>query len=604
MVTEKGAIELERRDTQFPICDPVQLQIIIGALRAALSEMGALLERTAMSTIIREKKDYFTAFFDLDAKMVAGTVLPLFGQIVQPILQHYPIDTMRTGDVYWFNDVYATHGAVTHTSDQVFVAPVFCNGKLCGFVQSWAHFADIGGMRPGSISPDAISIFQEGTIVPPVRLYREGVINDEIVRIFERNSRFPKINRGDMRSLVAALRLGEKRFSEIVERFTPEVVLNAFRQMQDRTERRVRTLFKEMFKNGSYDARDLIDTDGHGNGPFSIRLKMDVSDNGVVLDTTETDDQAVGPINYLMHPVVPSLIFSIFLTAHDPYELLNDGMMRLIDEVKLRPGSIIQPKFPAPVGLRSMSWYRLQTACMALINQASPGQGMASNPVYTIYLIRGTVDGEPFLMVDGAAVGYGARSFADGLDAVYFVAQENYPAEFVDATYPVRLLRYEINPDSAGPGRYRGGCGVVREMEILADEATFSLRLDATVQTPWGMCGGQSGRPGRAIVNPGGIDERLLPTVSDGTVLKRGDILRIETGGGGGNGHPFDRLPEEVRTDVLGGFITLDAAQQDYGVVLTRVGVTVSIDESATRACRADRPAVKLFHRSVYLDRI
>ncbi|WP_103000259.1 hydantoinase B/oxoprolinase family protein [Sphingobium sp. SA916] len=587
-------------------CDPVALEIIVGALRAALSEMGALLERTAMSAMIREKKDYWVSFFDPEARMVAGTVLPLFGQIVKPIIEHYPIEDMRSGDVYWFNDCYATQGAVTHSPDQVFVAPVFVAGELCGFVQSWAHLSDIGGSQPGSISPDAKSIFEEGIIIPPVRLFREGVENSELRRIFERNSRYPDINRGDMRSLVAALRLGERRFTELVDRFGRQVVLSAFQQVQDRTERRARSLFQEMFPVGTYSGADVVDTDGCGNGPFHVRVKMDVNSNGVSIDTSETDDQAEGPINYIMHPVVPSLVFGIFLTSHDPFEALNDGMMRLVDDVVLRPGSLVQPIFPAPVGQRSMSWLRLQSAIMALIAEAAPGRGIASNPAYTFYFMRGVdpATGKAFLLIDGVAVGYGARSFADGHDAVYFVAQENYPAEFINSNYPVFLRKYAIRPDSGGPGRYRGGCGVIREIEVLADEVVISTRIDATVNTPWGIYGGQSGRPGRARVNVGRPDERVLDPLSDGTILRRGDILQIETGGGGGVGHPFDRPSEDVRLDVLRGFVGREGAREDYGVVLTGEGLELDIDEEATARLRAQRGETKLFHRNIYIDRI
>jgi len=587
-------------------CDPIRLEIIVGAMGASLVEMGALLERTAMSAMIREKKDYWVAFFDPDARMVAGTVLPLFGQIVKPIVEHYPVADMRPGDVYWFNDCYGTQGAVTHSPDQVFVAPVFHEGTLCGFVQSWAHFSDIGGSHPGSISPTATNLFQEGIIIPPVRLYREGVANEELVRVFERNCRFPAVTRGDMRSLIAALRLGEKRFLELVERFRLEVVLSAFRQIQDRTEQRARQLFREVFRPGSYHGQDLVDTDGHGNGPFAIRMRLDVTEQGAAIDATATDDQATGPINYIMHPVVPSLIFGIYLTAHDPFEMLNDGMMRLMDEVRLREGSLVQPIFPAPLGQRSMTWLRTQTALLALISEAAPERGIASSPAYTFYFLRGTdpASGKQFLITDGVAVGYGGRAFADGHDAVYFVAQQNYPAEFLNSNYPVRLHRYEVRTDSGGPGRFRGGCGVAREIEMLGDGYVVSTRVDATVNTPWGIHGGQSGRPGRVVLNPGRAGERLLDPLSDGVRMRKGDILRIETGGGGGYGHPFDRPAQEVRRDLLRGFVSPESALADYGVVVGPRERDYPVDEGATLERRARRPQARLFHRNQYLDRI
>jgi N-methylhydantoinase B len=570
------------------LCDPVQLEIINGGMRAALEEMGVLLERTSMSASIREKKDYFVALYDPKGCMVAGTVVPLFGKVLEPILEHYPLDSMRRGDIYWYSDCYASQGAVTHSPDQIFIAPVFAKEGLCGFVQSWAHLTDIGGMHPGSISSEATSIYQEGMIVPPLRLYREGVPNSEVLRFFERNTRYPATTRGDMRSLAAALRLGERRFVELVERFSRGVVLDAFRQFQDRTAARVRSLFLEAIRPGRYSFEDFVESDGH-SGPFGVRLDMEVGPNAIMVDTTRTDDQAVGPINYIMHPVVPSLVLGIYLTSRDGHlELLNDGMMRLVDEVRIRPGSLLQPNFPAPVGMRSLTWLRLQSAFMGLINIATQGRGIASSPAYTVYMLRGELTGAPFLFVDGVAVGYGARAFSDGMDAVYFVAQENYPIEFINSSYPLRMRRYAIHADSGGPGRWRGGCGVTRELEVLT-EMTLSLRIDSTKQTPWGVAGGMNGRRGRATVNPGRADQKFLPALSDGTVLKRGDILRIETGGGGGHGHPFSRPPSAVRDDVRRGYVSVRAAREDYGVILGTADEGYPLIEAEIEALRAGR---------------
>src|SRR5579872_1684046 len=199
--------------------DPVALQIIKGALRSAQLEMETLLQRTAMSPFIREKKDFFCALFDAEARLVVGTALPIFGDLIAPVLEHYPAASMQPGDLYWYNDCYASRGAVSHSPDQVFVAPVFAEGKLSAFAQSWAHFNDIGGLRPGSLSPDATEIFQEGIIVPPIRLAAAGVLNEEAIRIFVRNSRFAAMVTGDIRAATAAVRLGERRLQELFERF-------------------------------------------------------------------------------------------------------------------------------------------------------------------------------------------------------------------------------------------------------------------------------------------------------------------------------------------------------------------------------------------------
>ena len=222
--------------------------------------------------------------------------------------------------------------------------------------------------------------------------------------------------------------------------------------------------------------------------------------------------------------------------------------------------------------MRGLTLMRFLAAVNGLINVAG-GKAPAAHSAYVISFLRGTFRNdkgelEPFLMSDGIGVGWGARPYADGTDAVYFVAQENYPVEFLETGYPVRLRTYGILVDSCGAGRYRGGCGIVREYDILAEEAVLAVRIDSVKNPPWGIDGGMAGGTGRVVVNPGTNHERVLAPLSDGNVLKHGDVLRIETGGGGGHGHPFDRPPEMVAEDVAGGFVTADTAQRLYGVVL------------------------------------
>jgi N-methylhydantoinase B len=280
--------------------------------------------------------------------------------------------------------------------------------------------------------------------------------------------------------------------------------------------------------------------------------------------------------------------------------VLNAGGPRALDEVRLREGSLLWPRAPAPLGLRGITMMRLLAAFHGLVAVARGGEAPAAHSAYVVLALRGDDQGKPFLLTDGVGVGYGARPFADGTDAVYFVAQENYPAEFMELNYPVRLRAYGLNLDSGGPGRFRGGCGVVREFEVLADEAMLAVRIDSVRNPPWGVAGGMNGGSGRAVVNPGTDKERVLAPLSDGTVLRRGDVFRIETGGGGGWGHPFDRPAAQGAEDVRGGFVSEAAAARDYGVVL-RDG---ALDEAATAARRAERRQAGLFHRREYRDAV
>jgi N-methylhydantoinase B len=595
------------RDIASAVCGPVTLEILRGAIHAAQSEMEALLERTAISAFIREKKDFYTALFDADGLMAVGSNVPIFGDMTTSVFEKFPPDTMKPGDLYWYNDCYGSRGAVSHSNDQVLLAPVFHDGKRCAFVMGWAHFADVGGLRAGSISPDTTDIYQEGIIIPPTRLIDAGRTNEATLEIFHRNSRFPGQSRGDMRALMGSVELGVRRVEEILARFGADVVADGLNQLLARTRRLVRAKLAETFDYGTHRFTDMIDSDGHGNGPFRIRFALTRErgkdgEDRFILDATGTDDQSPGPVNFLMNPGVPGMALGLYYLGGDPGQVCNAGGPLALDDVRLREGSLLWPRFPAPLGMRGLTMMRLLSALNGLVNAAGGG-APAAHSAYVINLIRGTWRTEagalePFLLADGIGVGYGARPYADGIDAVYFVAQENYPVEFLELGYPVRMRAYGIVPDSGGAGRYRGGCGIIREFEVLAEAATMATRIDGVQNPPWGMAGGMAGGSGRCILNPGTPYERLLAPLSDGNILKRGDVVRMETGGGGGFGHPHDRPAETVLEDVLGGFVSVAAAERYYGVVV----VGDEIDRAATAARRADRTPVGAFHRHEYVD--
>ncbi len=565
------------------ICDPITLEIIRGAIRAGQAEMEALLERTAISAFIREKKDFYTALFDAEGVMAVGSNVPIFGDICGPVFKHFPIETIREGDLFWYSDCYGSRGAVSHSNDQVFLAPVFHAGQRVAFVMGWAHFSDVGGLRPGSISPDATDIFQEGIIIPPVRLIDAGRTNETALAIFYRNSRQPEACRGDTAALMASVALGVRRMAEVADRFGAGRLQDALAQLLARTEALVRRRLRETFPVGTHRFTDSIDGDGHGSGPLHIRFALTrTADDRFIFDASETDDQAPGPVNFLMNPDVPGMALGLYFLGGDPAEVCNAGGPRALDEVILREGSLLQPRFPAPLGMRGLTMMRVLAALNGLINAAGTA-APAAHSAYVITLLRGTAGGKPFLMSDGIGVGYGARPDADGLDAVYFVAQENYPVEFLEMSYPVQVGTYAIHRDSGGAGRWRGGCGIVRDYRILAEEAVLAIRIDGVTNPPWGAAGAMAAGSGRAVVNPGQPGERVLRPLSDGNRLRHGDVLRIETGGGGGRGDPHERPAALVAQDVADGFVSQAAALRDYGVALLPDG---RVDEAATAVQR------------------
>jgi N-methylhydantoinase B len=581
--------------------DPVTREIIKGALRAAQAEMEAVIERTAMSPFIREKKDYFAGILDGDGHVVCGTAIPLFGNLTAIIFEQYPPQTMRRGDLYWYNDCHGSRGGVSHSPDMVFAAPVFHEGELVAFSQTWGHFWDIGGLRAGSISPDATEIFHEGIIVPAIRIERRGRINDEALRIFLRNSRFPDILRGDIRAVLAGCRLGERRILELFARFGTATVRETWALFERQSRETIQKTLRARLPDGTWESEDAVDGDGMTGRPYHVRMRLTKQGDRISIDTRASDDQAKGPINFIMHESVPQLIIGIYLLSGHPTQLLNHGAQEAIDEVLVRPGSILQPNWPAALGNRAHTLARVQSNVLALLALATGGEVPAANSVYNIYFLRGVdpATGEFFLCSDGVAVGYGARPFADGLDAIYYVAQKNYPAEFLEMVFPMRLRQYALHRDSGGPGLWRGGCGVIREVELLAEEAVVALRQDNILFPPAGVNGGHGGRPGRAVVNPGRADERHLASMSDGNVLRKGDVLRLYTSGGGGWGNPLDRPLERVRRDVMGGFVSAESARADYGVAID--AATGVVDAEASARLRAQmRGPVRMFHRDRY----
>ena len=569
--------------------DPVSVELIKGALQSARSEMEALIDRTSMSPFIREKKDYFSAFFDRHGQLISGTRVPLAANLIDCIFAEYPIETMNDGDLYIYNDPYWSNGAVSHLPDMVFIAPVMYAGSVMGFAEAWGHLWDIGGLMPGSISPDATETFHEGILVPPTRIYRAGDFNEEVMRMFLRNSRFPEMVRGDLKAIMACCQLGKHRFEEIIERFGSGVVERACEVVLEQSAAALRRAVKEKIPDGTYSFTDYLDSDGVTDNSYSVGLTLTKSAEHISLDFGSSGDQAKGAINFKMHESVPANMMGLLLTGDQSGVEMNAGFSRAIDEVILRPGSIVDPIYPAPVGMRSHTMVRVTGTLLGAIGAATQGQMSASSPVYVLYYLRSydRLSGSYELCIEGLGVGFGARNFSDGIDAVYFVAQKNYPVEFAEMEFGVRIEGYRIHEDSGGAGFFRGGTGVVRDVRVISDEAVLGLRLDNVRFPAWGANGGQAGGSGKAVINPGTSDERVLIPMSDQNGLVKGDLIRVMTSGGGGWGDPFTRPPEAVLGDVLDGFVSRDKARDAYGVVVTDDGAinTKATEREREQSC-------------------
>jgi N-methylhydantoinase B len=569
--------------------NPVVLEIIRGSLRSTVQEMELLMERCAMSPFIKEKKDYFVGIYDTRSRIVCCHISSSGPGMVAPLLEIYPLEAMRPGDVYWFNDPYISKGAVQHHQDMVFARPVFHDGEVVAFTVTYGHYQDIGGMKAGSISPHASEIFHEGTLVPPIRIYAEGQLNEEAYRIFLRNSRLPGMVEGDTKAMMASCHLAENRLLELFARYGRETVLETFDTIITQTTERTRRLFLELIPQGTYTFHDYLDSDGVEGRPYRVELSLSRDGERVRLDATKSDDQARGPINYITNLGLLQIAYGRYLLALDPSLDVNEGLLQNLDEWITREGSILQPRFPAPLGMRAHTRFRVVACIFGALAQANGGYVPANSPVYVLYYFRAqhATTGEPILCIEGLGVGLGARPFADGVDAIYYIAQENYPVEYVEKDFPLQIEQYAMRTDSAGPGLYRGGCGVVRDVRVLCDKAELGTRMENTKFPPYGVAGGRAGRPGRITLNPGTPDERQIQPIGDGVELKRGDLLRLETCGGGGWGDPYTRDSALVQQDVACGFVSLHGALEDYGVVLEPL--TLEIDKAATEARRQTR---------------
>jgi N-methylhydantoinase B len=300
-----------------------------------------------------------------------------------------------------------------------------------------------------------------------------------------------------------------------------------------------------------------------------------------------------------MDPSVLGMMYGMYFMASDPTVTLNAGLLDGLTSVHRRPGSLLSPEFPAALGMRGITWIHANSAVFGTLAVASQGHSRRhQHPTWSITCVVGIPDtGEMVFLMDGLGVGYGARPWADGHDGVYYIAQKNFPVEFLELQWPIRLLGYGLAADSGGPGLHRGGMGVIRRVQVLVDGLVFASRVNNVRYPCWGVNGGMEGGPGRVVLHPGSQGEKVLPPICDGVELKAGDIVEVRTAGGGGWGDPRLRPPERVVSDVRAGFVSTDQARDCYGVVLR--DDERNIDEVATSVLRESMPdPTGLFHQS------
>ena len=571
--------------------DAVELEIIKASLDGIVQEMQNSLFRTGYSTIVRESQDASCALLNARGEVVAQhVVLPLhigsFPACCAAVLRIY--DDIAEGDAFLINHPY--EGGSPHAPDMCVITPAFHAGALVGFCASIAHKGDIGGPVPGSCSGQAKETFNEGLHLPAVRYQRGFQRMVEIERIIAANSRTPELVLGDIRGQLGCARLGEQRLRELLDKVGASVALASFEHLMALAERRMRAAIAE-WRDGRYEAERFVDDDGvRLNQPVRIHVVVEKKGDRITFDFSGSDDQAVGPAN-IRPPLAKAAVAYCLIALVDPHIFINSGLMRAFDIVT-REGSIMNPRFPAPVNTYNPTVHATVEAVFAALVDIVSSKARADSCGSRSIIIggRGGRAGQGYVQYEILGGGAGARSGKDGASGTS-VNQSNAkiaPIEIIESEFPTRVLRFELIPDSGGAGATRGGLGIRREYLNL-DDARFSIRSTKHVIAPNGAAGGGKGRTGDIIVNPERADEKRLPTRYADYPLKKGDGFRLDTPGGGGLGDPLTRDAAAVATDVREGYVSRVAAERDYGVVLTGAGRAVAVDEAKTRDLRAAR---------------
>lgn len=564
--------------------DRTTLDIIESTLANTRDEMDRVVETTAISPVIREQSDQFPLIADRKGRMVMGQ----FGSAIETIIENSPfeVEDLEDGDVIATNDPYMCAGAVSHTPDMLLLRPIFYAGDLVGYASQWGNLMDVGGKTPGSMPVQATTIFEEGMRLPPVKLYKRGEFDSELLETFAHNTRLPEHAEADIKALAAGTKAAETRVHELCDRFGKETYVEGCDAILDRTRDGMINLIHEFIPEGErYTFEDYVDDDGMGNGPIKLHLEIYREGDTVYLDWTGTDEQVPGTVNFLLNEKMFKMFTGVFLImAFDPLLTFNDGYYDLF-EVTLPEGSVVQPEFPAALGNRLPMMARqfdvLQATFSKLIDgfSVAGSYGTSPNLVYA-----GTdSDGNDFQMLEILYGGIPARPGGDGLDGhSWWPLFRTVPAEYQEAYYPLSIDEYSTRTDTGGAGRFRGGHGITK-VYTFEEPGAITFQDDRAHTYPWGVDGGKHARTSEKLLIRADGTREELPSKVENVAVAAGDKLVFSTAGGGGLGDPLERDPELVATEVDRGLVSEPAAAEEYGVVLTDDG---RVDEDATERQR------------------
>jgi N-methylhydantoinase B len=579
--------------------DPVTLDIIENALRNARIEMDATLVRTAMSPGIREQGDAFPLIADHTGKMIVGQ----FGSFIGGFLDGFD-GTLEDGDMIFLSDPYSCDGAISHSNDWLILLPIFKDGRLIAYTAMFGHMSDIGGKVVGSMPINARSIFEEGVRIPPVKIWKKGEYNDDLMKLVMHQTRKPDWCQADLNALIASCRVAARRVVEMAERFGDDVYVSATQELLARNHRAMKALIGMAIAEEPVSFEDYICDDGMGYGPYKIKCTMWREGEKVVLDFSGTDPQSAASINFFLNENMFKMFFGIYMImVFDPQILFNDGFYDLID-VRIPEGSLLKPKFPAALSGRTHALGRIFDILGGLLGQKTPeflnAAGFSSSP--HLFYSGNDKKGEWFQLFQIGFGGIPGRPLGDGPDGhSLWPGFTNVPNEFLERYFPLMIERYETEPDSGGAGLHRGGNGIRMTYRFLSP-GTISIHDDRWFVPPWGVNGGEPGQRARKILEKADGSEIIVGNKVEDVEVAEGDQLHFITWGGGGWGDPLDRDPALVGKEITQGLVTAEGAKA-YGVVANDNGV---VDSAATEALRssmkASRGALSLFNYGPGID--
>ena len=572
--------------------DAIDLEVIYQSTLQIARELTVNMLRTGYSTIIKESQDFTFAIFDGEGRMVAqGIPQPLhIGPLAAQVgeIRRRFAGAIDPDDAFIVNHPY--QACQNHATDVTVISPVFAGEQLVAFIGNIAHKPDLGGKVPGTNSGDATDLFQEGLLIPPLKILRRGELNTDVEALICANTRTPEVTWGDVKAQVHTNTFGLSKFRELFAKHGVDTVLACWQRWMELCESELRRAISAV-PDGIYGPEtDYLDDDGVDlDKPHRISASLEVSGDTLhfVLDS---DAQARGPVNLrpcVSRNFIECLVKMIFV----PRLPVNDGLSRPVRVSYPPEGSLLNPRFPAPVNMYVRPSQVTTSVLLRVLARALPGRVPAPGSAAGGSLSsagRHPASGRWYSQYEILNGGTGARPDSDGVSAMdeLVVNVMNTPVEAIETEFPVRVERYELATDSGGPGTFRGGLGVRRQWRILADESIVNLRMDRFKFSSPGIFAAKPARASKAVLNPGSAAERPLTSKVAGLRLRQGDLLSVEFAGGGGWGSPYERDPERVHGDVVQNYVSPARAREDYGVVLTS---ELAVDAEATARLRAQK---------------